>query len=327
VTSPIGPSTPASAALIATGDSCSPLGETGLLPDPTAQLSGAALNDAMGALYLSLSQQRQLSMQSGEASVRADQALHDQQLADETAALQRQLANEAENGRGFFGSIGHLFDDMAQDVADGHLSSLFGDISRDADQAWNSPAFWSDLEKGALAVAKVALAVGAVAATVATAGAGGVLVAGAAVALSAGGTAVTETHCFGGASTGVGLSLELGGAALGFAGGLAAVGAGTGSRVIAAVGAGCTVAGGGAEAVAGGAHIRNGDFAVQAQDAAADAEQANLGASQLQTIAEWVVDELKASDKTQQRAEESLTGAMQTNDQAAVSAASISLRG
>jgi len=141
-----------------------------LLPEPGSPLSGASLNDAMGALYLALSKQRQLSLRSDEATVQADQSLRDKDLTDEMAALARQMANEADSGRGFFDSIGHLFDDMARDFAGGRLGNLFDDIGADAEQAWNSPAFWNDLEKGAMAVAKVALVVASVAATLATAG-------------------------------------------------------------------------------------------------------------------------------------------------------------
>jgi hypothetical protein len=84
---------------------------------------------------------------------------------------------------------------------------------------------------------------------------------------------------------------------------------------------------GGADVVAGGAHIRNGDFAAKAQDAAADAEGAKQRSERLDQLTTWIIDELKDSDKSHERAMQSVQGAMQTNDQTAVIAASVSVKG
>lgn len=302
-------------------------GAATLLPEG-APLSGVTLNDAMSALYVMMSQQRQLGMQSGKNRVDENKKLRDAALSDERAALERQKANEADSGRGFFGSIGHLLGDVADDVVHLRVDRAVTDAVHDTEDAVNSPAFWSDLEKGALAVAKVAAIVGSVAVTAATLGAGAPAIAVVALALSVGGEVVTETRVFGDdASKWVGLGLEAAGAALSFGGTLVTSGASVATRALTTVGAVATTTSGAADVVAGGAHIRNGDFAANAQEASADAEAARHRSERMDELTKWVVDELKDDDKSQERALQTLQGAMQTNNQTAVIAASVSLKG
>lgn len=319
----VGATTP----VVQTGASADGAGASALLPEG-APLSGPVLNDAMTALYVMMSQQRQLGMQAGKNRVDENQKLRDGALADERAALQRQQANEADSGRGFFGSIGHLLRDVADDAVHLRADRAVTDAVHDTEDAWDSPAFWNDLEMGALATAKVAAIVGSVAVTAATLGAGAPGIALAALALSVGGEVVSETRVFGdGASKWVGLGMEVAGAALSFGGTLATSGASATTRALSTVGAVATTTSGAADVVAGGAHVRNGDFAASAQEASADAEAARQRSERMDELTKWVVDQLKDDDKSHERALQTLQGAMQTNNQTAVIAASVSLKG
>jgi hypothetical protein len=302
--------------VVPTGAGAAGVAGAGALLPEGAPLSGVVLNDAMSALYVMLSQQRQLGMEAGKNRVDDNQKLRDQALADERAALQRQKANEADSGRGFFGSIGHLLGDVVDDAVHLRVERTVTDAIHDTEDAWNSPAFWNDLEKGALAVAKVAAVVASVAVTAATLGAGAPVIAVVALALSLGGEVVSDTRVFGdGASKWVGMCMEGAGAALSLGGTLAVSGASVAARTLATV------------VVAGGAHIRNGDFAANAQQASADAEAARQRGERMEELTKWIVDELKDDDKSHERALQTLQGAMQTNDQTAVLAASVPLKG
>jgi hypothetical protein len=314
--------------VVPTGAGAAGVAGAGALLPEGAPLSGVVLNDAMSALYVMLSQQRQLGMEAGKNRVDDNQKLRDQALADERAALQRQKANEADSGRGFFGSIGHLLGDVVDDAVHLRVERTVTDAIHDTEDAWNSPAFWNDLEKGALAVAKVAAVVASVAVTAATLGAGAPVIAVAALALSLGGEVVSDTRVFGdGASKWVGMCMEGAGAALSLGGTLAVSGASVAARTLATVGAVAMTTSGAADVVAGGAHIRNGDFAANAQQASADAEAARQRGERMDELTKWIVDELKDDDKSHERALQTLQGAMQTNDQTAVLATSVPLKG
>jgi hypothetical protein len=318
-----GAATGAAAAVVVTSPPPADAVQPGLLPEAQA-LSGATLNDAMSALYAELSRQRQLGMKAGESRVVEQQNLHEKAVADQKAAIEEQRRNEADQGDGFFSCVGRLVGDVAKDVATGRLASAVDDGVRDAKNAVDSPAFWSDLEKGATAVAKVAAVVGSVALTVATAGAGSAAIVGVALLLSAGGAAVSATRCLDGvlgkgASQYVGAGMELAGAATGCTAGLASAGG--------AVGAAASGVAGGAQITAGAAHVRNAEFAARVQDAGASAEHARQQGERINRVVGWMLDELADGDKTQQRTMQAAQTAMQTNDQTTVSAASISLRG
>jgi hypothetical protein len=189
-----------------------------------------------------------------------------------------------------------------------------------AEEAESHHSFWSGIENGALAVAKVALVVGSAATTIATAGAGSPLVVGAALALSAGSTVVSETKCFGSASQWVAMGLGVAGTGVGVAGTLACGAASGAMRSLARVGGVATAIGGGAEAGAGVAHVVAGNYAADAQNADADTEKAKKQGERLQQTVQWVIDEMKEGDKAHEAALQTLQGAMQTNDQTAVAA-------
>ena len=263
--------------------------------------------------------------------MKVDEKEEKKALADQQAAVAKEQANQANQGRGFFSSIGHLVGDVTKDVTHVDPKGLAKDGVADVKEAANSPAFWNDLEKGALFVAKVAAVAGSAVATTASFGTAGATIAGAAILLSVSGDVVSDTKCFGKDSDAIGVGLQLAGAATGVTGaGVAALTTGVtaASKTALGIGMALTALGGGSEAVAGGAHIENQGFAATAQNAAADAQQAVNQNAELEQSVGWMVDDLKASDKTHEGTKQATAGAIQANDQAtAAAAACISVKG
>jgi hypothetical protein len=183
--------------------------------------------------------------------------------------------------------------------------------------------FWSDLEKIAMDVGKVAAVVGSVAVTVATAGAGAPLIVAAALALSIGGMVVSETHCFGDASTWVGLGMELAGAGLGFGGAMAVTGASSGMKLLLVAGRVSECVAGAADMAGGTAHVVNGIAQANVQIDIADATAASQQAGRYGSLTSDVIDDITAADKSQEGAQQALRGAIETSDQTAVAVTSI----
>jgi hypothetical protein len=301
-----------------------------LLPE-SAQIAGAGIDDALGLLYAAMAEQRQAGTEAGKARVQSADKDEQRALEKEEQAREREAADQASHGSGFFASIGHFLGDVANDVAHGRLDRAVEDGARDVTDAVKSPAFWNDLEQGALWVAKVAAVVGSAAATVATGGALGATVAGTALLLSVGGDAVAQTRVFGDASTTAGLVLEVAGAvgggvaaSLPSAVPAAAAGASHGLTNLAIAANGIA---GGATMTAGVAHVENAGFAAAAQSASADATEARYESEQMQRLVGGVIDQMKAEDKSRQRTMQSVQGAMQANDQAAAAAAPVTVKG
>ncbi len=266
--------------------------DTDLLPG-APPIGTADLNDALSTLYELLSNLRASNMQQGQTEVGILKEQRDKALSDMREAIARRAAAEASHGDGFFSSIGHFFEDAVDDLASGKFDRVLEDATKDVEAAWNSPAFWNDLEQGLAAVAKVAGAVGAAAATIATAGAAGGTLVAVALVLSAGGMAISETGCLNsllgqGWSAGIGLAMGLGGAALTMGSSFASVASTTGGlKLLGNVGAVASATGGAASAGAGLSHVRVGDFQADAQDASADALAATQQNSRL---GQWVED-------------------------------------
>jgi hypothetical protein len=297
-----------------------------LLPD-SAPITGPGLDDALGLLYVAMSQQRQTGTAVGQSRVQTAEKEEQRALQKEEQARAQEAANQASAGSGFFASVGHFFGDVANDVVHGRLGHAVEDGAKDVSDAVKSPAFWNDLEQGALWVAKVAAVVGAAATTVATFGTASATIAGAALLLSVGGDAVAQTRVFGDSSAMIGLGMDVAGA---IAGGVAAFlpsAATTTGSGLAKLGVAANGIGGGATMTAGAAHVETSGFAAAAQFASADATRARHDGEQMQQLVGWVVDEMKADDKSRQRALQSVQSAMQTNDQAAAAAASVTVRG
>lgn len=291
--------------------------------------SAAGITDALGLLYVAMAEQGQNSLQTGQAEVKSGETAEKKALTDQQAALQRQENDQANHGRGFFSSIGHLLGDVTKDTCEGRLGKAFEDGAKDVKDAVNSPAFWHDLEKGALAVAKVAAVVGSAALTVSTVGAGGIAVAGAALALSAGGDVVSETKVFGDkASAWVGLGMNVAGVVGGGIGALAPAATNAALKGLVTAGEIANGVAGASTVVGGGAHIQNAGFEANAEGAGADAKQALSHDQEDQQQVGWVTDDLKTSSRSNQDALQTIQSAIQTRDQAAtIAAASISVKG
>ncbi len=204
--------------------------------------------------------------------------------------------------------------------------------------------FWHDVENVVLTVAKVALAVGSVAATLASAGAASPLLVCSALALSAGGTVVAETKVFGSSSAAIGAGLEIAGGVLslgvgigtalssassatGAAGGTASAAESGGAGLLGTVSRTANYVGGGAQLVGGGAHVVATVYDANAQRHGADIDEAQHDVDRLNRTVKFVLQEAQATDKRFEHAEESLQGAIQTKADTAVTATSISYRG
>ena len=226
-------------------------------------------DDAMSALYATLSEARQNDVSAGESQVAEDEMQQRNEEAQQRAAIQQEQANQANSGGGFFSDIGHFLGDVTSDLAHGRIGDAFEDGGHDLEQAWDSPKFWSDLKTGLEDVAMVA---GATALVAGSAGAAGFAVA---VGLA---TAAAGTAAVAGAGAGV-----------------------AGARV---------------------AH-----FAAAAEDASADATAAGADIQQLQTLSSDALANVKQNDESHERALESLTQSIQTNDQTLVEASSTTVKG
>jgi hypothetical protein len=289
------------------------------LPD-ALPLTGPGIDDALGVLYAAMSQQGQSSLQIGDARVKSNEDAQKRAIAQEQAAQARERANEANHGNGFFGSIGHLISDVTNDAVHLRPDHAVKDTVNDVVEAGKSPAFWHDIEQGALWTAKVAAVVGSVATTIATGGAAGATIAGAALLLSIGGEAVAQTKCFGKDSGAIGLGMEIGGAVAGLGTTLlpAASVADEGVQALAVASNGVSA---GATGVEGAAHIRNAEFAAAAQSASADATEAAHHDTEMTQLTTWLIDDMKADDKSRQRGMQATRDAIQGSDQAHAAAA------
>ena len=305
-----------------------------LLPE-TSTLSGPQLSDAMSLLYVALSKQRDAGAKSAADRVQSGEKQEEAALDDEKAALQREQSYQPSQGTGFFASIGHFLGDLVNDATHLELVKAVKDAQANV-KAMDNPAFWNDLERGSLIVAKLAAVVGSTAATVATFGAAGVTVACVALLLSASGEVVTDTKCFGDkASSWVGLGLGMAGAVVGGVGAATSVGEKVAEDVgqkavlkaVGGVGIAATAVSGAAQGVGAVAHVKNAEYAADAEHAAADAQDALDHDLRMQQLVQWMIDDLKTSDKSQQHAQQTLQGVTQTIGKTAVVATAVLVKG
>lgn len=178
---------------VGTGDRFSSAERASLLPAPRAD---ANADDAMAGLYALLVRTRDVGTARAESAIAARQNETKAALAREMDALARAKAHQADTGRGFFDSMGHIVTTAVDDVVHLRPSAALHHLENNVDAATNSPRFWADLEKIATRVGQVAAIVGSAAATVATLGATGPLVVAVCigVALSAASVVQDETH-------------------------------------------------------------------------------------------------------------------------------------
>ncbi len=240
---------------------------SGTTPHTATSMSLGANDDAMSALYTSLSDLRQGQLTLGEDRIEEDETQQQQQNAAQQAALAQAQANQANSGHGFFSCVGHFVGDVTRDLVHGRLGSAIDDAGHDVDQAYNSPKFWNDLEKG---MAGAAIVAAAVVTTVVTFGSGSVAAA-----------------------------------------------------VVIAAAASAAAASGTAAAAA----ARSQHFAATAQDANADATAAGDQIQELQMVTAEVLTDVKQTDKSHQRALQSLVQATQTNDDTLAAPAAMTVRG
>jgi hypothetical protein len=294
-------------------------GDPTLLPPP-ADITRAELQDAMTMIYLLLNARASSDMSNAQAQVAARQTSKDEAFKQQLDAIRRAAEAEGEDSKGFFGSLVDLVADVVTDLVHLDFVGAVTDPFSDMEDMWNSPNFWKDLEAGAGFIAKVALVAGGTAATVATAGSAGLVVAGIAVALSAGGTVVQETDCldsvFGeGASDVIGFGMQVGGGVVCFAGAGSAAG-----TVVNTVATATEVGGSAATVVTSAAHARNAQFQGDVRDAEADALAAQQRGERMTRLIEWLIDGVRETDKSNARAKETLRQAIDQHDQATVAA-------
>jgi hypothetical protein len=290
-----------------------------VLPAPSG-VDRAKLEDAMTMLYLLLNARSSAAMSSAQGQILSRQAAKDEAFKEQLEALRRAAEAEGEGSKGFFASFVDLVKDAVVNLVTLDVVGAITDPLNDIKDMWNSPKFWQDLEAGASFIAKAALIAGGIAATVATAGSAGPLVAGVALALSAAGTAIQETDCLDGllgdgASDWIGAGMQLAAGVIC----LASAGSNASSWINTVATAG-QAGGGAALIVTGGAHARAAKFEGDVVDAEADAKAARQRSERMTRLVEWLIDGIQATEASHERAKESLGLAIQQHDQAQLSA-------
>jgi polyhydroxyalkanoate synthesis regulator phasin len=124
---------------------------------------GVACEGELSSVYELLSQVRDTGLATGQEGVTINRQEQAKALIDELAAIKREEDNQRNSGGGFFDSVAKVVSDVVKDVLHGQLDVAVSDAGQDLAAAWNSPHFWSDLQKGLEQVAAVAQAVSGVA--------------------------------------------------------------------------------------------------------------------------------------------------------------------
>lgn len=154
-------SAPAAARVAPVGDGAVPAAGADLLPAPGP--GAVAYATALCSVYELLSQERTVGLELGQQGVAQDRRLQANAFANELAAIAREQGNQRGSGLGFFDTIGKMAGDIARDVAQGRVDAALGDGARDVAAAWNSPHFWSDLQRGLDQLSAVVETIGEVA--------------------------------------------------------------------------------------------------------------------------------------------------------------------
>ena len=324
---------------------------------PPAPLSAANLNDALSLVYALIARQASNDLVAGEHDVNTHLMSKNYQHVKEKEAIKR--AQDAESsGDGFFGCVGKILGDSLKDAFEGRLDKELSDLKDNTVAAYESPAFWREVAVGATKVlktsetfiassvafgiagpagaayvvenpdspaAKTCAIAGEVALTVATGGGASALVLASALLLSIGGELIADTKCMDGAlgegsSQWIGAGMEIGGTALAGGAGNAGASLDKGARIAAGA---TTVARGSLQVSKGVAEVRVGHFDARAQDARADAKQAKVIAERIERWVEIALGDVKELKRSHERALASVQGAIQTNNQALVSASSM----
>lgn len=245
---------------------------TSLLPPP----SGDPQTDAMSWLYVFISKQQSLDVNNGK----------------------------------------HDIDSVQRTRNDAYKQEM--DAIRAAVEAAKHHSFWDSVASVALTIGKVAAVVGSIALAVGTGGAGVVAVlAVAGAVLSTAGFVQSETHVLqkmgvdDGTATWVGIGLSVGGAACSGGAGLLSSAGETAATASTAVKV--TAAASGVALGAGGvATIESGNYAADQADDLADSASAQMDQARLQWLLFAMLDDLKASQESDNNALGSLRGALNT---------------
>lgn len=304
-------------------------GTASLLPESPGAPQAADLDCAMGQLYELMAAQRSVHDAAATHSIDCREKEAKAALQREFDALQRAEAHEPESGRGFFSCIGKIVGDVADDLVHLRVSGAVEHLKANAEEAWNSPRFWAELERGAIVVAKVAAIVGSAVGTIATLGAAGPLLVAVVIGVALSGAAMVqdETHVLQklGVSDDVAKWASIG---CSIAGSVIVGGAGASAMLANAASKAATIGhaiqvtsslvGASAQTVAAGAHVRSGDHAALAEEAQADRVEQQHVRSRLERMIRELVDCVKETDKSSQRSIEALQGAMHIHNQTLV---------
>jgi hypothetical protein len=188
---------------------------------------------------------------------------------------------------------------------------------KQAIEAASHHSFWDSVASVALTVGKVAAVVGSIAVAVGTGGAGVVgVIAVAGAVLSSAGFAQGELHVLEklgvdeGAATWIGIGLSVSGAAC-TGGAFLATGAGDVSEVAVTAEKISSATTGAATMAGGAAKIEAGQSEAEQQDALADLAGAQADQARMQRLIFMMLDDLKASDESDDKAKRALRGAME----------------
>jgi hypothetical protein len=138
---------------------------------------------------------------------------------------------------------------------------------------------------------------------------------------------VQQTHCLGKASEWVGLGCQLAAAVLTCGAGLASSAATVSSSAMQTAGTAANATAAGATVVAGTAHVEVSGYQTDAARAHADAVQAQGRMQTTEQLEQWAVDTLQEQSDSHRAAMNSLSGVIQTNQQASLVAAAPLTRG
>ena len=309
---------------VASGSAPAAGGNAALMPEPT--YAGAdGLEDAMARVYALMGKKERDDMACGQTLAIAKTKYKQTLAAAQQRAREEQKKSEADEGRGFFGSIAHSVGDFVSNAVHGRFVEQFTDVGKDMADAWNSPAFWHDLEAGAKWVAEIAAVVVAAAASVVTFGAASaalVVIVVIGLSLTAAGMAESQFHYLEAAgvdpkvATWVGVGMSVVGAALTGGAGLAAGGASVASEV----GSVAATAGSAAQVVQATAHVKNEQFRAEVVERDCDIKTIRYEIKHAEAMIAEVLAGIEESSKSNRRALETLSSAMQARGQSLVAA-------
>jgi hypothetical protein len=107
-------------------------------------------------VYEAISQLRQADLKDGHGQVEQNKAQRERAIEQEKEALDREAANQADSGAGFFDCMGRVLGEGTNLLV---LEARPDDVVDAAKKAWTSPKFWHELHKGLDDVAIVSDAV------------------------------------------------------------------------------------------------------------------------------------------------------------------------